>query len=723
MKKILFTLFTIIGLTAIAQQEAPPQGINYQAVVYSDNGNNQPGLNSPGQVLWNQDITMRFAVYQGEDNPILVYEELHAITTDEFGMVSLVIGQGVPQGTQLFETINWGGGSHFLRVDVDKNAGINFESMSYQKLWSVPYALYSEESNSSNFSDSSDYSNTAGNGITGVSDNGDGTLTFTYFDGSVYTTAVLSGMQGPQGEIGPEGPAGIDGQDGLSAYDAWLAQGNTGTQADFLNGITGPQGPAGTNGIDGATGQDGQNGLSAYEVWISQGNTGTEVDFLNGITGPQGPQGPAGTNGVDGTDGQDGLSAYEVWLSQGNTGTEADFLTGITGAQGPVGTNGVDGTDGQDGLSAYEVWLSQGNTGSEADFLNGITGPQGPAGTNGVDGVDGATGPAGADGNGISSIEDNGNGTVTILLTDGSSEIISLQDNDDDPINEIQSISLVNDTLILSNPNGSDSIYLNTTSNQSSAPMVGNSFISLDTISPLMKQIGNGVEGDFSCASFSGNLNGEHYYKNFTVESFCTLSIQPAQTTIIHVSDTCFIYGTINGNGSIVSPSYTEDRTQWIGAAGSCTQSPVGQSCSYGTFAWSYSPPELNQLLGYGHTKQFGSWSGSDMSLNKIRVSTWLGTNIHGYSGNRTCGGTPTQCTSVTAQGGAGLIIIARVLVFNGQITLNGSNGQQSGWAASGAGGGGSLVLSADDIISNVGNVSVLGGNGGGDGIYYLLGY
>jgi hypothetical protein len=586
----------------------------------------------------------------------------------------------VPQGTQLFETINWGGGSHFLRVDVDKNAGINFESMSYQKLWSVPYALYSEESNSSNFSDSSDYSNTAGNGITGVSDNGDGTLTFTYFDGSVYTTAVLSGMQGPQGEIGPEGPAGIDGQDGLSAYDAWLAQGNTGTQADFLNGITGPQGPAGTNGIDGATGQDGQNGLSAYEVWISQGNTGTEVDFLNGITGPQGPQGPAGTNGVDGTDGQDGLSAYEVWLSQGNTG-------------------------------------------SEADFLNGITGPQGPAGTNGVDGVDGATGPAGADGNGISSIEDNGNGTVTILLTDGSSEIISLQDNDDDPINEIQSISLVNDTLILSNPNGSDSIYLNTTSNQSSAPMVGNSFISLDTISPLMKQIGNGVEGDFSCASFSGNLNGEHYYKNFTVESFCTLSIQPAQTTIIHVSDTCFIYGTINGNGSIVSPSYTEDRTQWIGAAGSCTQSPVGQSCSYGTFAWSYSPPELNQLLGYGHTKQFGSWSGSDMSLNKIRVSTWLGTNIHGYSGNRTCGGTPTQCTSVTAQGGAGLIIIARVLVFNGQITLNGSNGQQSGWAASGAGGGGSLVLSADDIISNVGNVSVLGGNGGGDGIYYLLGY
>ena len=404
MKKTLFLFFTIIGLTLSAQQEAPPQGINYQAVVYSDNGNNQPGLNNPGQVLWNKDITLRFAVYQGEDNPILVYEELHAITTDEFGMVSLVIGQGVPQGTQLFETINWGTGPHFLRVDVDKNAGINFESMSYQKLWSVPYALYSEQSNSSNFSDSSDYSNIAGNGITGVTDNGDGTLTFTYFDGSSYTTPVLSGMEGPQGEIGPEGPAGIDGQDGLSAYEVWLSQGNTGTEADFLNGIIGPQGPAGTNGINGTNGTDGQNGqdgLSAYEVWLSQGNTGAEADFLNGIIGPQGPAGTNGVDGTDGIDGQDGLSAYEVWLSQGNTGTQADFLNGITGPQGPAGATGATGLTGPQGPQGI-----QGLAG--ATGATGMTGPQGPQG------------PASADGNGIASTTDNGDGTFTFTYDDGS---------------------------------------------------------------------------------------------------------------------------------------------------------------------------------------------------------------------------------------------------------------------------------------------------------------
>ena len=65
MKKTLLLLFFLLALSLIAQQEAPPQGINYQAVVYSDNGNNQPGLNSPGQVLWNEDIGVQFSILSG----------------------------------------------------------------------------------------------------------------------------------------------------------------------------------------------------------------------------------------------------------------------------------------------------------------------------------------------------------------------------------------------------------------------------------------------------------------------------------------------------------------------------------------------------------------------------------------------------------------------------------------------------------------------------------
>ena len=327
MKKTLFTLFTIIGLTLFAQQEAPPQGINYQAVVYSDNGNNQPGLNSPGQVLWNEDIGVQFSILSGSSTGTVIYKETHATSTDEFGMFDLVIGQGLVQGTQSFNLIDWGSGYHFLKVEVDKSGGTNYVEMSNQQLWSVPYALYSGYSSSSGYADSSAYADIAGNGLTGVADNGDGTLTFTYYDGSTYTTSVLSGLGGvgPQGPAGADGQDGQDGQDGLSAYEIWISQGNAGTEQDFLNSLEGPQGPAGTNGvdgingIDGTNGVDGQDGQSAYEIWLSLGNTGIEADFLTGITGPQGPAGVAGNDGLDGA-------------------------AGATGPQGPVGPQGIPGS-------------------------------------------------------------------------------------------------------------------------------------------------------------------------------------------------------------------------------------------------------------------------------------------------------------------------------------------------------------------------------------------
>jgi len=327
MKNILLLIFTIIGLTLSAQQEAPPQGINYQAVVYSDNGNNQPGINSPGQILWNEDIGVQFSILSGSSTGTVIYKETHATSTDEFGMFDLVIGQGLVQGTQSFNLIDWGSGYHFLKVEVDKSGGTNYVEMSNQQLWSVPYALYSGYSSSSGYADSSAYADIAGNGLTGVADNGDGTLTFTYYDGSTYTTSVLSGLGGvgPQGPAGADGQDGQDGQDGLSAYEIWISQGNAGTEQDFLNSLEGPQGPAGTNGvdgingIDGTNGVDGQDGQSAYEIWLSLGNTGIEADFLTGITGPQGPAGVAGNDGLDGA-------------------------AGATGPQGPVGPQGIPGS-------------------------------------------------------------------------------------------------------------------------------------------------------------------------------------------------------------------------------------------------------------------------------------------------------------------------------------------------------------------------------------------
>ena len=102
MKNILLLLF-VAFITNLGFAQAPPQGINYQAVVYSDNGENEPGLNVPGQVLRNKNIRVRFTIIQNATNGTQVYKESHTKTTDAFGMFSLVIGQGVQEGSNAFE--------------------------------------------------------------------------------------------------------------------------------------------------------------------------------------------------------------------------------------------------------------------------------------------------------------------------------------------------------------------------------------------------------------------------------------------------------------------------------------------------------------------------------------------------------------------------------------------------------------------------------------------
>ena len=254
------------------------------------------------------------------------------------------------------------------------------------------------------------------------------TLHLLLADSTIYSSVFIGGADGADGADGVDGMDGADGADGLSAYDLWLAAGNTESVEDFLASLVGQDGADGVNGADGADGADGANGadgLSAYEVWLAHGNEGTEDDFFASLTGPEGPQGPAGqngldgangsdgTNGTDGADGADGLSAYEIWLAAGNTGNETDFLAslvgqdganGVNGADGADGANGADGmngldglngADGADGLSAFEIWLAAGNNGNETDFLASLVGQDGADGVNGADGADGANGADG----------------------------------------------------------------------------------------------------------------------------------------------------------------------------------------------------------------------------------------------------------------------------------------------------------------------------------------
>jgi hypothetical protein len=329
MKKINLLLFVFLfSLTLIAQQ-APPQGINYQAVVYVPYGNQQPGVNSAGQIPANtKQVVVTFTLTEGNNGPV-IYEETLLDTTDMYGLLNAVIGTGTPTANSpgLFSDIDWSLGDPYLGVDITLTQ-YNSTVSSYQKLWSVPYALYAGQATSASYADSSDYAensgyadtadyaNLAGNGISGVTDNGNGTLTFTYLNGSTFITPVLSGLIGA---TGPQGPAG---QNGQSAYELWLSQGNVGTQQDFINSL------------QGATGQNGANGQSAYDFWLAQGNTGTVTDFINSLQGSTGSQGIQGLQGPVGPIGNTGPA--------GPTGPQG--TTGPQGIQGPAGNGFQNGT-------------------------------------------------------------------------------------------------------------------------------------------------------------------------------------------------------------------------------------------------------------------------------------------------------------------------------------------------------------------------------------------
>lgn len=199
----------------------------------------------------------------------------------------------------------------------------------------------------------------------------------------------------------------------ITAYDFWLAAGNTGTVEDFVEsmkgkvgpkgdkgekgdkGDPGPMGPAGPkgdkgdDGIPGTPGPQGERGLP--------GNPGK--DGKEGSQGPIGLSGPSGPAGERGPRGLDGKSAYEIWKEEGNDGTKEDFLNSLkvsTPITTPGGTTPVPGPRGHDGKSAYEIAKElDPSIGSKEDWIKSLKGPKGDTGERGQDGNPGLPGERG----------------------------------------------------------------------------------------------------------------------------------------------------------------------------------------------------------------------------------------------------------------------------------------------------------------------------------------
>ncbi|MCE3278479.1 MAG: hypothetical protein K0S44_670 [Bacteroidetes bacterium] len=339
MKKIttLLVAFTFF-LQSMAQS---PQKMTYQAVV----------RNAANMLLTNSTVGVRVNIYQGSVSGTPVFTEVHTVTSNANGLITLEIG-----ASNNLSVVNWSAGPYFIETEIDPNGGTSYSITGATQLLSVPYAFYAETAGSATSGVAGATGATGANGVTGAT-GADG------MNGAAGSTGA-TGADGMNGTTGATGLAGVNGNDGS-------------TGATGMIGATGATGIAGTNGTTGSTGADGING--------STGATGTA-----GVNGATGATGIAGTNGTTGSTGANGING-----STGAAGTAGvNGVTGATGATGIAGTNGTNGTTGATGNNGING--STGATGTAG--MNGATGATGATGTTGMAGTNGVTGSTGATG-------------------------------------------------------------------------------------------------------------------------------------------------------------------------------------------------------------------------------------------------------------------------------------------------------------------------------------
>jgi hypothetical protein len=126
----LLFLFTLICISSIAQQL--PQ-INYQGVARKADG-------SP---VAEQSIKLKLTILDGSATGSNVYSETRQVTTNKFGLFTIVIGSsGAVSQSGTLTAVNWATGNKFLQVEIDAQGGNNFINMGSSQLQTVPYAIH-----------------------------------------------------------------------------------------------------------------------------------------------------------------------------------------------------------------------------------------------------------------------------------------------------------------------------------------------------------------------------------------------------------------------------------------------------------------------------------------------------------------------------------------------------------------------------------------------------
>jgi hypothetical protein len=131
MKKILPIIAMLALITNITAQDIP-SGFNYQAIL-RDAANN---------IIADKLIDLELSIQDAIGTDIWI--ETHSVTTNQFGLVSLVVGQGTRTGGTVdnFGDIDWGAGTKKLHTEITYNS--QEIDMGTSEIWSIPYSMVSK---------------------------------------------------------------------------------------------------------------------------------------------------------------------------------------------------------------------------------------------------------------------------------------------------------------------------------------------------------------------------------------------------------------------------------------------------------------------------------------------------------------------------------------------------------------------------------------------------
>ena len=134
MKRILLFLFTVHCLLFTLFSQAPEK-LTYQGVA----------RNSTGETLKETNLEIKFGIHAGTTDGELVWEETHGVMTNNFGLFTLMIGDGETTGGGSlagFSEIDWGTTQYFLNVQM--KVDVDFIDMGTSEMLSVPYAMFAK---------------------------------------------------------------------------------------------------------------------------------------------------------------------------------------------------------------------------------------------------------------------------------------------------------------------------------------------------------------------------------------------------------------------------------------------------------------------------------------------------------------------------------------------------------------------------------------------------